>query len=51
MKVSDNSNIYSAPSIGSDGTIYFCADNGVLYAINSLRSLVWSSLSRGGKEP
>ena len=49
-KFPTGSNIHSAPCIGSDGTIYFGADNGVLYAINSLGSLVWSYQTSGGKE-
>ena len=48
-KFSTGNNIHSAPSIGSDGTIYFGDDNGVLYAINSLGGVVWS-YQTGGEE-
>ena len=33
--------IYSTPSIGADGTIYFGSENGNLYALNSDGTLIW----------
>lgn len=41
--------IYSTPTIGVDGTIYFGAETGQLYAINSLDgTLKWSIPLQGG---
>jgi subtilisin family serine protease/outer membrane protein assembly factor BamB len=33
---------YAPPSVGSDGTVYIGADNGVIYAVNPNGTLEWS---------
>jgi len=39
---------YSSPSVGADGIIYFGAETGYLYAVNSNGTLNWSHLVHSG---
>jgi outer membrane protein assembly factor BamB len=41
------SQIQSSPSIGTDGTIYFGTDAGLVYAVSSTGEVIWKYQTRG----
>jgi outer membrane protein assembly factor BamB len=49
-KLPFDSHIESSPSIGSDGTIYFGTDSGILYAVNREGAILWT-YKTGGSIP